>query len=126
MKTYIVWMDMDHAKIFKVKFGKHKQKILKRHKMKHHTHADPENNKDCEKFFHDVCEHIKDADEIFVMGPGLAKEHFVAHLRRHHHENLAQAIVGMETSDHISDAKILEQSREFFKYYDLFNEPIAV
>jgi stalled ribosome rescue protein Dom34 len=120
MNTYILWIEMDVAKIFKIQAGPRTSKILKRREIKHHTSRDPENHKDCERFFHDVARALKNADEIYLVGPGLAKEHFKAHLKRHHHSSLALNVVGTETADHISDARILALSRKFFRSYDQF------
>jgi len=120
MKTYIIWIEMDLAKIFKISDNERSRQILRRHEIKHHTNRDPENHKDCEKFFHEIAEAVADASEVLLVGPGLTKEHFRAHLERHHHDTLADKIVGIATMDIVSDAKLLAYSREFFRKYDIF------
>lgn len=120
MNTYVVWIDLDRANIFKILPETKTHTIIKRTEIKHHTHADPENHKNGEKFFHDVSEFLDGAQEILLMGPGLAKKHFRSHLDRHHHSGLAKAIVGVETVDHPTDRQILDLSRRFFKAHDLY------
>lgn len=121
MVTYVIWIDMNLAKIFKVSLpGKKAPKLLRRREIKHHTSSDPENHKDCEKFFHSVARELCDADELFITGPSLAKEHFKAHLSRHHHDSLAKKVVGTRSLDHVTNNGILELSREFFRIYDTY------
>lgn len=120
MNTYIVWIEMNYAKIFKVNAKEKTCQILKRKEIKHHTSNDPENHKDCEKLFHEVAETISDASEILLIGPGLTKEHFKSHLVKHHHVTLANKVVGTKTMDLVSDAQLMAYSRKFFKEFDLF------
>lgn len=124
MTTYVLWIEMDQAKVFKVSTAeKDGPRVLHRHEFKHHTSRDPKNHKDCEKFFHEIAHDIRDADEILLTGPGLAKGHFNSHLLEHHHEDLAKKVVGMKTLDRMSDGQLLERSRSFFRAYDLMGQP---
>jgi stalled ribosome rescue protein Dom34 len=124
MNTYVVWLETDVAKIFNIQGAGTEKKIIKRHEVKHHTNNDRDNHKDAEKFFHEVANELKDGNEILLVGPGLAKEHFKAHLTRHHHTALAKSVVGTETSDRITDNEILALSRKFFKHYDVFGKKL--
>ena len=125
MSAYVVWIEMDRAKVFKIEAGKEKHPvIMHRREIKHHTSRDPENHKNSEKFFHDVAAELKGASEILLIGPGLAKQHFDAHLKRHHHDTLAKAVVGFESSDIVSDEKLLELSRSFFKIFDIYGSQV--
>jgi len=125
MVTYVVWVDMDHSKIFKIASPRQdRPRLLRRREIKHHTSRDPENHKDCEKFFHEIAHEIRDADEILLTGPSLAKDHFKAHLERHHHEGLARKVVGTRTLERVSNNLILAQSREFFKTYDIYGSSL--
>jgi stalled ribosome rescue protein Dom34 len=119
MSAYVVWIEMDRAKVFRIEQGEKHPVIMRRREIKHHTSRDPENHKNSEKFFHDIASEIAGAKEVLLVGPGLAKQHFSAHLKRHHH-TLAKAIVGLETSHHLSDDRLLELSRDFFKIFDVF------
>jgi stalled ribosome rescue protein Dom34 len=125
MSAYVVWIDMDLAKVFRIQLGGPSTRLIRRREIKHHTSSDPKNHKDCEKFFHEVAGALRGAEEILLVGPGLAKEHFRAHLDRHHHTDLADRVVGTETSDHLSDARILELSRAFFRKHAIYGAAAA-
>lgn len=125
MKTYIAWIEMDRARIFKVRADGPEIQILRRHEIRHHTSRDPENRKNCDKFFKKVTAAIGDADEILLMGPGLTKDHFRTYLEKHD-ELLSHCIVGALTLDLDSDARLMARSRQFFKEYDVFGHVTAV
>lgn len=128
MSAYVVWIDTDHARVFKLQspaMGGANQKAYRRRVVKHHTSSDPEKQKDCEAFFHQIADAVRDAEELLLLGPGLAKEHFKSHLARHHHAALASRVIGTQTVDQMSDAQVLATSREFFKIYSLFGGAVA-
>ena len=52
MNTYVVWIEMDKAKIFKIKTEGQTIKILRRHQFRHHLGSEPEKHKDCELHHH--------------------------------------------------------------------------
>lgn len=121
----VLWIDRDRARIFHLtpdvpgEPGNQEPKILRRQEILHHTPADVEKHKFAEPFFHDVAREIADATELLVLGPGLAKKHFVAHLEKHHHEATAKRVVGVETEEDVTDAQVLDRSRRFFRRFDL-------
>lgn len=117
--SYLVWIEMDKAKVFNVSSDNKEPHHYHKHEHKHHNSHDEKNHKDSEKFFHEVAEHVKDAGELLLVGPGLAKNHFQDHLERHHAQ-LAKKIVGVKAMDITSDAQLLAFSREFFKKFDSF------
>ncbi len=121
MNTYVVWMDSSQAKIYKVSEHPTKKVTLHHQEIKHHTAGDATNHKDPEKYFHTLAHDLHDAGEVVLMGPGLAKTHFVTHLEKHHHGDLNKKIVGVETVDHPTENQILALSRKFFKKYDQFH-----
>ncbi len=120
MAACILFIDSDHAKFFNLNPGKMESSELKKHDVKHHTTG--EKNDEHEKhFFHEVAGHLKNATEILIVGPGLAKAKFKTHLETHHHQDLAKKIVGVETVDHPTDPQIVAAGKKFFKGYDLFH-----
>lgn len=125
MKTYALWMDMDQAKVVHLSQEGTKIQVLKRDEMKHHTCHDPENHKNCEKFFHQIAGVISDAKEILLMGPGLAKDHFKKHLGEHHHQGLAKSIVGTLSVEHMSDGQLMNKVHQFFKEYSVFHSSVS-
>ena len=126
MLDYVVWLDSEHAQIFALKTTGIEKSQLQSSGVDHHTR----NKKDGhgasvpEHFFRDLATKLKDADQLLILGPGLAKNHFKSHLESHHTAGLAKKIVGLENSDHPPDNQILATARKFYKTYDLFNNPI--
>jgi stalled ribosome rescue protein Dom34 len=116
MSAYVVWMDSAHAKIFHVKEGAVTVSKALRHEHDHHT-ADKNDSKhkDSPRFFQDVADHLKvTSDSVLLVGPGVAKNHFVTYLEGHHQKELAHRIVGTEAMDHPTDAQIVAYARKYF------------
>ena len=118
MANYVVLIDLEHSKIFKLHPDKVDEQTLQRHEVRHHSGADKEKNqhKNPEKFVHDVAGRLGDAHEILLIGPGQAKVHFKEHLERHDHA-VGKKVVGMETVDHPTDGQIVALAKKFFKAY---------
>ncbi|MBK9324335.1 MAG: hypothetical protein IPM97_15530 [Bdellovibrionaceae bacterium] len=125
MSACVVWMDSEHAKIFKIS-----EKGIEKLDVKHHeahpigSHHDAHKHNSEERFFHAVAKAVGKADELLVFGAGIAKSHFKSHLENHHHADLAKHLVGVETLDHLTDNQILESARKFFKKYNTYNSTI--
>jgi len=119
MSSYVLWLDSEHAKIFKFLPGKVEPHTLKRSEPDHHTHAHKE-DQSSEHFFHQVADYLKSATELLIVGPGLAKTHFKTHLEKHHHQQLAQKVLGVESMDHPTDAQIVAAARKSFQAKHLF------
>lgn len=119
MTASILFIDSNHAKIFKLIPAKMETSELKKHGDSHPS--DDNKTDEYEKhFFTDVTSQLKDASQLLIVGPGQAKTRFKTHLENHQ-QALAKNIVGVETIDQLSDAKIIEVGRKFFKEYDLFH-----
>lgn len=94
---------------------------MRKHEVRHHTHADETKGKNSNKLFQDVASAVKEAQEILVLGPGQGKNHFIGFLKDHHAKDIANHVVGVETVDHPTDNQIMDYSRKFFKKFDLFH-----
>jgi stalled ribosome rescue protein Dom34 len=125
MAHFIIWIDSNNARIFDLTEDGIVKAHVKRNEANHHTsnkkdhHGDPS----VEHFYRDVVVNLVNADELLIIGPGLAKNHFKAYLETHRTE-LAKKIAGLEETDHPTDKQILALSRKFFKTYNLYNNPI--
>ncbi|MEK6628749.1 MAG: hypothetical protein AABY53_08995 [Bdellovibrionota bacterium] len=125
MSACVLWIDSEHAKVFKISATGIVKKQLSHHSVnpigsRHDQHKiNAENN-----FFHEVALSIGLTEELLILGAGLAKNHFKNHLESHHHQELHKHIVGMEALDSVSDNQILEFSRKFFKKYNTYNSAI--
>jgi stalled ribosome rescue protein Dom34 len=122
MKAYVVWVERNLAKVFRMEVGGLWQKVLHRNEIRHHTSRDPQHLRDGTKFFHRITDYLRDATEILIIGPGLAKEQFRNHLERHHHSPLAINVVGSAKIDIVTDAQILAFARRLFRQYDIFGK----
>lgn len=123
MAHYVVWINHDEARLFKFTPGKEEDRHLKnKHHMNHHlNHQDQEKQNELKKYYKEVAESVKDATEILLMGPGMAKTEFKHYLDDHYKTSLAKKVIGVETSDKISDNQIRAAAAKFFEKYNLFN-----
>jgi stalled ribosome rescue protein Dom34 len=64
------------------------------------------------RFFEGLKAHVRDADQIFIMGPGEAKLKFVRFLQQDH--AAIQRIAGVETRDKMTDNQIIAAVVDFF------------
>ena len=121
MSACIVWMDYEHAKVFKLSASGIEKKMM-HHKSAppHDAHHDSFKHNAEERFFHEIASEIGNSEEVLVFGAGLAKNHFKTHLEKHHHTDLAKHLVGVEPLDHLTDNQILEAGRKFFKKYNTY------
>jgi stalled ribosome rescue protein Dom34 len=125
MSACVVWMDSEHAKIFKISAAGIEKKTLKHHSVNpHDSHHDAHKADAEQKFFHEIAGTIGNVEELLVFGSGLAKTHFKSHLEKHHHTDLAKHLVGVEALDHLTDNQILEAGRKFFKKFNTYNSNI--
>jgi stalled ribosome rescue protein Dom34 len=116
MAYAVLWIDTEEAKIFKFRPGNTERLDLKRTASEHHGLED----KAASAYFHRVADHLKDATELLVVGPGLAKKHFIHHLEHHNHQALAKKVIAVENMDHPTDNQIKAEARKFFRTHDLF------
>jgi stalled ribosome rescue protein Dom34 len=121
MSACILFIDSDHAKIFKLNPDKIETSSLKIHDSKHRTTDDQKDAEHEKHFFTDVTTALAGVGELLIVGPGLAKTRFKTHLDSHHHQTLAKGVVGIETIDHPTDPQIIAVGKKFFKTYDKFH-----
>lgn len=115
MSHFVVWLDSEHAHLFKLQPGSKAEKhLIERHEPDHHTHNTRDVPKNSQHLFRDVAERLKDASAVLLVGPVLAHDHFKAYLAEHHHAELAGRIVGSERMDHPSDNQIEALAEKFF------------
>ena len=62
-------------------------------------------------YYDEVVSCIREADSILILGPGEAKSELKKRLEK---DNLGERIVGIETSDKMTDPQIVAQVREHF------------
>jgi stalled ribosome rescue protein Dom34 len=123
MAHYLIWIDHEHAKIFRFTADSKDEHEIKNHH--HHTghssHIDEAKKNDLQKFYHQVADQAKDATELLIVGPGMAHKEFKNHLEQHHHKDLAKKIIGVEVMDKGTDGEILNLAKKYYHKYHLFN-----
>jgi stalled ribosome rescue protein Dom34 len=68
-------------------------------------------------YYHDVARALSDAAGILITGPGQAKLALFKHLQRHDPQ-VAERVLGIETSDHPSDSQVVAHARRYFEAHD--------
>lgn len=122
MSAAVVWLSHEEAKIFRLKAEAVSEAERLQADSHGHRHAtDPNKQHDVNKFFHSVAERLNGTQELLLIGPGTAKQEFRHHLEKHHHAQLAKAVVGVENADHPTEPQIRAFARKFFKTYDLYS-----
>lgn len=129
MKDFVVWLDSKKAHVFAMKTTGIEKSIVSKTEKDHHTRHKNDQHKDSnsEHYFSELSKKLKGADQILLIGPGLAKNHFNEHLSTHEANILAKKIIGlekMESFKHKSEKQMLAKARKFFRTYDLFHNPI--
>jgi len=125
MAACVVWIDSEHAKLFKISAAGVEKKEMKKHGAQHsNSHQDAHFHQQEEHFFKEISQAVGKVEELLVFGPGPAKAHFKTHLEKHHKHDMLPHLVGVESLDKMSDNQILEASRKFFKKFNQFNTSI--
>jgi len=114
MHHTIVWIDSKVAKVFELAGEDVHHHVYHREEPGQHINPHtPRAGHYEERFFHDVAARLSAQSALLILGPGVAKEQFVHHLQLHHAE-IARGIVGVESSDHPSDAQLVALARKRF------------
>lgn len=123
MAHYLLWIDHEHAKVFRyTPAGTEKQEMKNHHHHAHHTnHTDHEKKNNFQKFYHEVAEKLNDATELLIVGPGMAKNEFKSHLESHYHEKIYKKVIGIEAMDKGTDGEIQNLAKKYYHKYNLFN-----
>jgi stalled ribosome rescue protein Dom34 len=112
-----VWLDHQEARIFHVdREGSDRAAIRAgHHHVRRHTDrtAERAHPHALDAFFHDVASALRDAGEVLVVGPSVAKLQFVRYLRDHA-PILEKKVVGIETVDHPTDAQLIDHAKHYF------------
>lgn len=116
----LVWLDSRTAKIFEFAGESVEQRVYHRH---HEPEPVPKNtlkqDRQADEFFHQVADHLRDAGDFMLVGPGEAKHMFLNHLKDHRHAALARHLVTVESTDHPSDQQLIAHGREYFARHPL-------
>jgi stalled ribosome rescue protein Dom34 len=122
MSYCVVWVDHEHAKIFKFMPGSVQKSEVKKHGSHHHAgHHTSEDKNHVHKLYQDLAHALQDSTEILIVGDGVAKTEFKHYLENHNDKKLVSKVVGVETMDKATDKEIEIKARKFFTKVNLFN-----
>jgi len=120
-KTVGLWIDHKKAVVVFVDGRDTELKVISSDIEKHHrqsgvaTPADDIRQRaltgDLNRFYDEVIDCIRDTESILVLGPGEAKGELSKRLEK---DNLGRRIVGIKTSDKITDKQIVALVRGYF------------
>ena len=82
-----------------------------------------------DSYFKELAEKIKDADQLFLVGAGFAKNRFRSYLDTHQTNTLAKKIIGMEkmeSFEHKTLGQMMTRARKFFKAYNISHHPVQM
>lgn len=114
MASYIVWIDRQNAKVFKMGTDS-TQMTLHWSPPENQTHGIDAKEHESEKFYHSVAAAMPGAKAILIVGPGVGRTHFKNHLDKHD-KALAAAVLGVESADHPTDGQLKALARKFFNH----------
>lgn len=107
-----IWIDHHKAYIFNYQADGIHENEIKAHDSKNSEHL--------KKFYHEVAQKIENAENVLIMGPGMAKDEFKHHCEDHH-PKLKKAIKKVQSmKDHPSKDEMLAASNKFFKEFHSF------
>lgn len=117
MSYYALWLDHKNAYVYRfTEKGVEEKSFAAESKQ-------PRTDKDDQKFYHSLTPLFNDAQELLIMGPGVAKDEFKHHCENHHHSGLAKKIVGCKTMEsHPTSAKMLAEANAFFKQLHMWTK----
>jgi stalled ribosome rescue protein Dom34 len=126
-KTAGLWIDHKKAVVVYVDGRETELKVISSDIEKHHrqsgvaTPADDIRQRELtgnlNRFYDEVVDSIRDTESILILGPGEAKGELSKRLEK---DNLSRRIVGIKTSDKITDKQIVALVRGYF-----LNRPAA-
>lgn len=125
----VVWLDHREAKIFHYNADDAAKIRIQAHSPQGHLHhragsLTGKHSPDDHQFLQQVVDHIKDAQEWLIVGPGAAKTELVRHVHAHA-PALAGRIIGVESMDHPSDGELVKYARRYAKGVDKFRPQTA-
>lgn len=116
MASYVVWMDHQCARVFRLDGGSVEARRVDRHDPSHH-HQHPKDDgteKTAGPFYESIARALAPATELLLTGPGLMKKHF-SHGLESRYWSLAEKGVGAKTRDHRTDDPLTARGKHYFR-----------
>jgi stalled ribosome rescue protein Dom34 len=118
----VVWIDHREARVFHFTPSEVEKLVLHPDHPTRHIHHKASSigsghAAEDHAYLQAVAESIADAGAVLITGPANEKNQLVRHIREHN-PKLTNAIVGVETVDHPSDAQLIAYARKHFRATD--------
>ena len=120
----VVWLDHRDARVFHITTEEASERdVHATHSSEHQSAGHKDRGKSGKRppidkdYFEGVIGALGGAKEILIMGPADAKKELSTYIDSHHKE-MKEKIIGIEAADHMSDYKVIQHARKFFKRED--------
>jgi len=119
----VIWIDHREARVFHFNAADVERLVLHPDNPTQHIHHKANSigsghAAEDQHYLHAVVEAVADAGAVLVTGPANAKIELIKHIHQHDPQRM-QAIAGVETVDHPSDAALVAYARKYFHAADL-------
>lgn len=117
MKTGI-WIDHEKAVVVSLTDGEDINKTIHSNVRKHGNNADDTNlnvfNEHLKGFYEEVISHLREAEAVYIIGPGEAKGELKKRMEK---DNLDKLITEVETADRMTDPQVAEKIKAHFLHH---------
>lgn len=116
MSAFVLWIDHERANAFALTDGGIHKTSVEAHRHDHHTHQETSSDREdrAHKMYGEAAKLLDNAEQVLVVGPGLAKHQFSNYLAEHF-PRLFRKVAGCETMDHPTDPQIRAFAEKYFK-----------
>lgn len=120
MLATAIWLDRVQAKIFYFPRNHRNDEIVRASHVEHHTHERDslDLKREERKLFENVAKKLKDAEDILIFGPGVAKHHFQTYLVEQHPME-ARKIRICQSMDHPTEKQLVAFVDSFLRANNL-------
>ena len=118
----VVWIDHQEAHVIQFNADMHENSTITTKSKHGHIHQKAgvltgHHQVSSQAYLHEVVEAVAVANEILIVGPGVAKLELIKHIN-HHDAKISNKVVGVETVDHPTDGQLLAYAKKYFLRVD--------
>ena len=118
----VVWIDHQEAHVIQFNADMHENSTITTKSKHGHIHQKAgvltgHHQVSSQAYLHEVVEAVAGANEILIVGPGVAKLELIKHIN-HHDAKISNKVVAVETVDHPTDGQLLAYAKKYFLRVD--------
>ena len=118
----VVWIDHQEAHVIQFNGDTHENSTITTKSKHRHIHQKAgvltgHHQVSSQAYLHEVVEAVAGANEILIVGPGVAKLELIKHIN-HHDAKISNKVVAVETVDHPTDGQLLAYAKKYFLRVD--------